>query len=220
MLRMIQRREDFGFALKPREPIGIVARTTRGSTLIATWRFSFVSVRAIHLAHAALADLARDFVDAEAGAGSEGQGAVIIRATERGFGPSTTPTPSRTIPSRGWSRPMFSQPDEMDVNEVLFRPTCQQFAKIGTAASCEAARNVTRKCHSTRFDAQRARPPEQMCANRRRWQGENVLLIVSAKLLRKTQEEIWRREWETLRPLSNPPVNTGISRATLIASMI
>jgi len=39
---------------------------------MATCRLSLVSV-AIHLAHPALADLRDDFVDAEAGAGGEGQ---------------------------------------------------------------------------------------------------------------------------------------------------
>ena len=58
-VRMIQRREDFRFALKPREPVRDRARTTSGRTLIATWRFSFVSRRAIHLAHAAGAEEGR-----------------------------------------------------------------------------------------------------------------------------------------------------------------
>jgi hypothetical protein len=40
---MIQRGEDFGFALEPREALGI-ASDRFGQTLIATWRFSFVSV--------------------------------------------------------------------------------------------------------------------------------------------------------------------------------
>ena len=43
-VRMVQRGEDFGFALEPRQPIGIARRTTSGRTLIATSRFSFVSV--------------------------------------------------------------------------------------------------------------------------------------------------------------------------------
>ena len=49
------------------------AASDGGRILIATWRFSFVSRRPIHLAHAAFADLRGDFVDAEARAGSEGQ---------------------------------------------------------------------------------------------------------------------------------------------------
>jgi hypothetical protein len=41
-------------------------------------------VGAIHLAHATFADLGGDFVDAEAGTGSEGQFVGIIRAERRG----------------------------------------------------------------------------------------------------------------------------------------
>ena len=41
-VRMIQRGEDFGFALKPREPVGVV-RERSGRILIATSRFSLVS---------------------------------------------------------------------------------------------------------------------------------------------------------------------------------
>jgi hypothetical protein len=40
---MIQGREDFGFPLEPGEPIRVVA-SDGGRILIATWRFSFVSV--------------------------------------------------------------------------------------------------------------------------------------------------------------------------------
>ena len=46
--------------------------------MIATWRFSFVSVRAKHLPHSAFAKFRDDFVDAEAGAGCEGQTAGSI----------------------------------------------------------------------------------------------------------------------------------------------
>ena len=46
-------------------------------------RFSFVSRRAIHLAHPAFADLGGDFVHAEAGTGDEGQTTWIIRSDER-----------------------------------------------------------------------------------------------------------------------------------------
>ena len=42
-VRMIQRGEDFGFALKPRQPLGISGERGR-RTLIATSRFSFVSL--------------------------------------------------------------------------------------------------------------------------------------------------------------------------------
>jgi hypothetical protein len=40
---MVQRREHFRFALKTREPI-LVTASEGGRILIATWRFSFVSV--------------------------------------------------------------------------------------------------------------------------------------------------------------------------------
>ena len=40
---MVERREDFGFALEAGEPLG-VAGDRGGSTLMATWRFRFVSV--------------------------------------------------------------------------------------------------------------------------------------------------------------------------------
>ncbi len=40
---MIERGEDFGFALKAREPVGI-GRERAGRILMATWRFSLVSV--------------------------------------------------------------------------------------------------------------------------------------------------------------------------------
>ncbi len=42
-VRMVERREHFGFALKAREPIRIAA-TEAGSTLIATGRFRLLSV--------------------------------------------------------------------------------------------------------------------------------------------------------------------------------
>ena len=63
---------DFGFALKAREPIG-VSRERRRQDLDRDLALQLRVGRAIHLAHAALADLRGDFVDAEAGAGSEGQ---------------------------------------------------------------------------------------------------------------------------------------------------
>jgi hypothetical protein len=90
----------------------------------------------------------------------------IIWATGRGSRPSARPTPSRPIPSRGWSRP------------------------------CGASQTRWTSTRA-RFDAQRARPPEQMCATRRWVAGRSVLLIVSATVLRKTQKECWRREWDS-----------------------
>ena len=70
---MIQRREDFGFALEAREPIGI--RGERGrQDLDGDLALQLRVGRPIHLAHAAFADLRGDFVDAETGAGREGQG--------------------------------------------------------------------------------------------------------------------------------------------------
>ena len=42
-VRMIERAEDFRFALKAGEPLRISGHEA-GSTLIATWRFRFVSV--------------------------------------------------------------------------------------------------------------------------------------------------------------------------------
>ena len=73
MLRMIQRGEDFGFALESRQPLW-VCRKASGRTLIATCRFKVGISRAIHLTHAADADLGGDFIRAEAGASSESHG--------------------------------------------------------------------------------------------------------------------------------------------------
>ena len=68
---MIQRREDFGFALKAREPIAI-GRERRRQDLDRDLALQLRVGRPIHLAHPAFADLGGDFVDAEAGAGREG----------------------------------------------------------------------------------------------------------------------------------------------------
>jgi len=70
---MIQRGEDFRFALKPRKPIG-VGRERRRQNLHHDLAFQLRIGRAVHLAHAAGADGGDDFVRAEARAGSEGQG--------------------------------------------------------------------------------------------------------------------------------------------------
>ena len=81
---MIQRGEHFRFALKAREPIGVAA-SDGGQHLDRDLAFQLGVGRAIHLAHAAGADLRGDFVDAEASAGSEGQvadykGGTVVRA--------------------------------------------------------------------------------------------------------------------------------------------
>ena len=71
-VRVIQRREDFRFALEPREPIGIGGERWR-QDLDRDLALQLRVGRPIHLPHPAFADLRGDFVDAEAGAGSEGQ---------------------------------------------------------------------------------------------------------------------------------------------------
>ncbi len=69
---MVEGREHFGFALKARQAIRIAGH--RGGQHLDRHRPLQIAVgRAIDLAHAAGADLRGDFVDAEAGAGSEGQ---------------------------------------------------------------------------------------------------------------------------------------------------
>ena len=71
-VRMIQRASDFASRWKRARRSASPANDA-GSTLIATSRFSFVSRRAIDLAHSARADGRGDLVDAEASAGSEAQ---------------------------------------------------------------------------------------------------------------------------------------------------
>ena len=71
-VRMVQRREHFRFALKARQPI-VVSGERGGQDLDRDLALQLRVGRAIHLAHPAFADRARDFVDAETGAGSEGQ---------------------------------------------------------------------------------------------------------------------------------------------------
>ena len=71
-VRMVERREDFGFALEAREPVG-VGRERRRQDLDRDLALQLRVGRAIDLAHAAFADLRGDLVDAEARAGSEGQ---------------------------------------------------------------------------------------------------------------------------------------------------
>ena len=69
---MIQRGEDFRFALETREPIGISGERRR-QNLDRNLAFQLGIGGPIHLPHPAFADLRGHFVDAEAGARSEGQ---------------------------------------------------------------------------------------------------------------------------------------------------
>ena len=82
--------EHFRFALEPSEPVGVAPRTTRGRILIATSTLQLRISRPIHLPHAAFADLGGDFVDAEAGAGGEGQTVELYERSDcaDGFTPS------------------------------------------------------------------------------------------------------------------------------------
>jgi hypothetical protein len=66
------RGKDFGFALKTREPIG-VSRDRWRQDLDRDLAFQLGVGRAKHLPHPAFAERRGDFVDAEAGAGSQGQ---------------------------------------------------------------------------------------------------------------------------------------------------
>jgi hypothetical protein len=70
---MIQGGEHFRFALKPREPI-VVGRERGRQNLDGDLAFEFRVRHAIDLAHAAGTDDGDDFIGAEAGAWSEGQG--------------------------------------------------------------------------------------------------------------------------------------------------
>ncbi len=71
-VRMIQGGEDFGFALKPSEPI--VVSSERGwQNLDRDLTLQLRVGRAIHLAHPAFADLRGDVVNADAGTWTEGQ---------------------------------------------------------------------------------------------------------------------------------------------------
>jgi hypothetical protein len=69
---MIQRGERLGFLSEPRQPIRIAGEGV-GQNLQRYVTIQLRVVGAIHLAHAPFADLGRDFIDAEARAGSEGQ---------------------------------------------------------------------------------------------------------------------------------------------------
>ena len=78
-VRMVQRGEHFRFALKASEPI-VIRRDGRRQDLDRDLALQLGVGGPIHLAHAAFADLGGDFVDAETGAGSEGQSDAIIWA--------------------------------------------------------------------------------------------------------------------------------------------
>ena len=81
-VRMVQRREHFGFALKPREPFGIL-RERIGQDLQRHLALQLRIPRPIHVAHAARAEGGEDLEDAKACAGREshGRGAIIASWT-------------------------------------------------------------------------------------------------------------------------------------------
>ncbi len=82
-VRMVQGGEHFRFALKARQPIG-VSRERRRQDLDGDLTLQLRVGRPIHLPHPAFADLRGDFVDAETGAGRQGQTAWIIPAPPHG----------------------------------------------------------------------------------------------------------------------------------------
>ena len=57
-VRMVQRGEDFGFALKPRQPVGVACQR-RGQDLERDLTFQLRVRGAIHLPHATFADVAQ-----------------------------------------------------------------------------------------------------------------------------------------------------------------
>ena len=69
---MVQRGEDLRFALEARQPIGVGCER-RGEDLDRDLTLQLRVRRAIDLPHSTHAELRGDFVDAEAGAGREGQ---------------------------------------------------------------------------------------------------------------------------------------------------
>ena len=71
-VRMVQRREDFGFALKPSQPI-VIRRDGRRQDLDGDLALQPGVGGPIHLPHSALTEQGGDFIDAETGAGSESQ---------------------------------------------------------------------------------------------------------------------------------------------------
>ena len=70
---MIQRREDFGFALEPHQPL-CVCRNGLRQDLDRDLPLQVLVSGAIHLSHAADTDLGGDFIRAEASANSERHG--------------------------------------------------------------------------------------------------------------------------------------------------
>ena len=79
-VRMVERREDFCFPLKPREAVRIAGH--RGGQHFDRHRpLQIVVGGAVHLAHAAGANLRGDFVRAEARARNKGQAAESIAVT-------------------------------------------------------------------------------------------------------------------------------------------
>ena len=74
---MVQGREHFRFALKPREPI-VIRREQRRQDLDGDLALELGVRSPIDLPHSALTDQGGDFIDAEAGAGSESQTVWII----------------------------------------------------------------------------------------------------------------------------------------------
>ncbi len=69
---MIQGREDFRFALKPREPIRVCGERRR-EDLERDLALQLRIGSTVHLAHTTHADLGEDFVGAETGADGKGQ---------------------------------------------------------------------------------------------------------------------------------------------------
>jgi hypothetical protein len=79
---MIERGEHFGLALKTREAIGI-ARERRGQDFERDLALQPRIACAIHLAHAACAQQAKDFVTAGSGSYREGHRGRFCHAPER-----------------------------------------------------------------------------------------------------------------------------------------
>ena len=76
---MIERGEDFRFALEAREPLGI-GGDGRGQHLDRDGPLQVGVGGPVHLAHPAHADLGGDFIEAETGAGGKRQCDASIRA--------------------------------------------------------------------------------------------------------------------------------------------
>ena len=77
IVRMVQRRERLRFACEPGESVGVASKCVwQDFERDVTIQFRIAS--AVDLPHPALADMRNDFVDAEPGAGCEGQVLRII----------------------------------------------------------------------------------------------------------------------------------------------